>query len=427
MNYLTKAAVLLILCSITAFFLNREEQRGSFASANQTYIDWLIGNSKQKIQDPSVTYLRIDEETFKIFESEEERFGPVDFALLFDKLRNYQPKVTAVLPVLDFPEEDELLLSTLKNGALQMDTLLLGAILEKNPTGTPVSEGILELLGSIDSVKGDISRIPEFTSAKVLPELQLRITSQMAFTEIDLGDASSVGQNGLVVPLVARFKNTIVPSFLLQSVLLENDLSPADVVVELGKEVRLGDTIKIPIDQRGFMTVFTGLRERLPVHGADILLWNADSLADADIGAGLSDNEREALEKRVVLIGYNDEKAKRIPFKNGERLSHAELFSLAIATIQSGRYIHMVPTAAQWALIGGIFLTGLLLLRLYRKRAALGALALLVLFFITGMIQFQINQSWMPLTTPLGLIACVFLCCLILARGKKETTETEEA
>ena len=163
MNFLPKAAIFLILCGVSVFFLNLEEQRGTFASANRTYIDWLIGNSKQKIQEPSVTFLRIDEETFNIFESEGGKFGPVDFALMFDKLQEYSPKVTAVLPVLAFPDTDELLVSTVKNGAMKFETLLLGTVLEQNPTGKTVSDNMLTLLGQIDQVSGDVREIPEFT------------------------------------------------------------------------------------------------------------------------------------------------------------------------------------------------------------------------------------------------------------------------
>lgn len=425
LNYLTKATVFLILCSITVFFLHREEQRGSFAGANQTYIDWLIGNSKQKIREPSVTYLRINEDTFKIFESEG-RFGPVDFALLFDKLREYDPKVTAVVPVLSFPDTDELLVNTLKNGALKFDSLLLGCVFEQNPAGQPISDGVLSLLGSIESVTGDLSQIPEFTNAKSLPEVQLRITSKIAFTEIDLVDETTLGRDGLVVPLLARHKNTVVPGFLLQSVLMENGLTLADVKVELGHQIQIGEDITIPIDNHGFMTVFTGLRERLPVYGADILLWDSDAIVTgADIGAGLSIEERAALEKRVVLIGYDDEMAKRIPYKGGAKISHSELFSLAIATIQSGRYIRKVPALAQFGIWGAIALIGLIILRMYRRRAIVSSVLLLILFFIAGMIQFQINQSWTPLSIPLSLIACIALSGLVLCQSKPRPVEAD--
>ena len=41
------------------------------------------------------------------------------------------------------------------------------------------------------------------------------------------------------------------------------------------------------------------------------------------------------------------------------------------------------------------------------------------------MIQFQMNQSWMPLVIPMGLIACVFLCGLVLCQGKPKVVEEE--
>ena len=218
----------------------------------------------------------------------------------------------------------------------------------------------------------------------------------------------------------------MVPGFLLKAVILENDLSEADVVVELGREIRIGDKIKIPIDARGYLTVFSGLKERLPSFGADILLWDEESVATGSgIGAGLKAEERAALEKRVVLIGYDDEKARTIPFKGDEKISRAELFSLAVATIQSGRYIRKVASWMQYAVWAVIAVLGALVLRAKRGRAVMGSLVLLMAFFIAGMIQFQMNQSWMPLVIPMGLIACVFLCGLVLCQGKPKVVEEE--
>ena len=295
MNYLSKAIIFLVLCGATVFFLNREEDRGSFASVNRTYIDWLIGNSKKKIQEPSVTFLRIDEEALSIFESEAP-LGPVDFALLFSKLEIYDPKVTAVAPPLAWDDADELLLNTLKDGALKFDRLLLGAVLEQNPAGEPISEGVLALFPKITNIEGDVSKIPGFTGALSLPEVQLRITSHMGFTHIDLGEADSADEDFLTVPLLARKGDHVIPSFVLQTVLLEHEVDAKTIEVKLGKSIVVNDELSIPIDRAGNLAVFSGLRDRLPVHGADILIWNPEDEAVEAAAPGLKPEERQSLQ-----------------------------------------------------------------------------------------------------------------------------------
>ena len=67
MNYITRAILYLVLCGLVLSFLFREEGHGTFSNVNRYWIDWLIANSEQKIVEPSVTFLKIDEETFEMF------------------------------------------------------------------------------------------------------------------------------------------------------------------------------------------------------------------------------------------------------------------------------------------------------------------------------------------------------------------------
>jgi CHASE2 domain-containing sensor protein len=424
--FFSKAIIFLLLCGVGVFFLQREEDRGTFASVNQTYIDWLIGNSKQKIQEPSVTLLRIDEGALEAYECES-TFGPLEFAQLLNRLNDYMPKVAAIEPVLEWKEKEELLLNALRDTSLKCEKLLLGSVLELDPTGLPLSEAVLSLFPAITNVKGELTRIPEFTGARDLPELQLRITSNLGFTAIDLGEAVAAREDSLAVPLLARDGEKVVPGFVLQAVMLENGVAPESVEVDLGKEIRLGDTLSIPIDARGYLTVFAGLRERLPSYSASILIWKPDEvIGEGGNGQGMKPEERTALESRVVLIGYDNEPAKRIPLKKDVMISRAELFALAIATVQSGRYIRLLPETAQYGVWAVLVLAGLFLLRFRRQRAFAFGFLLLVLYFIGGMLLFQSSQTWMPVVIPLGLIGCLLLAALVLPNVAVAATPAAE-
>ncbi len=423
--FVSKAIIFLLLCGVGVFFLDREEERGTFASANQTYIDWLIGNSREKIQEPSVTFLRIDEGALEAYESGT-AFGPLEFAQLLHRLNEYKPKVAAIEPVLEWKEKEELLLNALRDTSLQCENLLLGSVLELDSTGAPLSDAVLSLFPAVAKVKGDPSRIPEFTGARDLPELQLRITSNLGFTAIDLGDAVTASEDSLAVPLLARHGGKVIPAFVLRAVMLENGIAPEDVEVELGASIRLGDALTIPVDARGYLTVFAGLRERLPTYSASILIWKPDEVVGEDgSGQGMKPEERSALESRVVLIGYDNEPAKRIPLKKGALISRAELFALAIATVQSGRYIRLLPDPVQYGVWVALVLAGLFILRFRRKRALGLGFLLLLLYFIAGMLLFQSARTWMPVVIPLGLLACLLVAALVLpsqaaAKGKDD-------
>jgi len=212
----------------------------------------------------------------------------------------------------------------------------------------------------------------------------------------------------------------IIPSFILQAVMMENGVSAESIEVEIGREIRVTEELAIPIDKAGKLVVFSGLREKIPRHSADILIWDSDEEASETSAVGLTKEERTALESRVVMIGFDDGKARRIPFRNDEAISEADVFATAMATIQSGRYIQRVRLVFQilvWAAIVGV---GLFVLRGHRSRAMLFAFLLLIGFFVGGMIQFQMSQTWMPVTIPLGLIACVVLGGILLCAPKDE-------
>src|SRR5690606_21404039 len=59
----------------------------------------------------------------------------------------------------------------------------------------------------------------------------------------------------------------------------------------------------------------------------------------------------DSLRENLVLIGFDRTADRRIATEKGETLSETSLVARAIATIQSGRYIHWWPDWARWAAI----------------------------------------------------------------------------
>ena len=120
----------------------------------------------------------------------------------------------------------------------------------------------------------------------------------------------------------------------------------------------------------------------------------------------------------MVVLGLNDEPSRVVPIGKGETISRAELFALAIATIQSGRYIEKLPPPVRWAVWGGIVLLGLWLIRFPRQRAFSLALLAVLIYFIANMLLFQSTPRWIPPGAPLALLAVVLLAALIFGKGK---------
>ena len=415
MSFTPKAILFLLICTAVTFFVQREEDGGAVDGVNRTYVDWLRGNSKQQLSSPSVTLLSIDEEQAPILQNWPPE--PLDFSIMLRRLQLCEPKVVAAEPALKWDDADEGQLEILRTAGLKFDPgqLLLGSVLQYNQAAPPLKPSTLSLLRPLpaENIEGEVDQLPEFTTVASLPDRRLTaIGAPVGFTEIDLGDEAPPG-SALSAPLLARAGNTVIPSFVLLATMLDLDASPADLHVRLGHEITIKGELSIPIDSRGSLKVFTDLRPSLPVSKASILVLDPSS-DGGGAGGQLGKEERMALESRIVVLGMNDENSRVIPLGGGAKISRAELFALAIATIQSGRYIDRVAPSVKWAICAFIVLLGLLLIRMPRKRGFGLALLAVILYFIGNMILFQSTPRWVPPAVPLALLACVLLATLTL-------------
>jgi hypothetical protein len=436
MPFFPKAVIYLIIAAAMAFFLNREDDRGTFAVVDREYISWLMANSNSEIQEPSVTFLQIDDPRARVFGGWP--LGPVDYSILIDNLGKNQPRVIAVEPVLGWVGGvDEVRMSSLRNVLLRMDPdfgngegakVLLGAELKMNPAGKPIGDGALSLFPEIEAVEGDRSRIPEFTQVGALPEVALMaISQQLGFTRIDLGEADAERRlDSLSVPMLARFEDRVVPSFIVWARVPAAGVGLDSVEVVLGDEIRIAGErgLEIPIDGAGRLNVFTGIRERIAKHNADILIL----MGGEDIRDQLTEEQKASLLSRIVILGTDDEAARTIPL-GAEMISRGELFAMAMATIQAERFIEKLPPPVKWGIWVTLAVIGLLLLRLPRRRRAVMVWGVwLILYFVSNLMLFQYTQQWTPLMVPLGIIVSALLVVLLLpATRRTEPAESMEA
>jgi hypothetical protein len=297
-------------------------------------------------------------------------------------------KHVAVDPVerQKLPQYEKMLADTL----LPCPKLLLGARLgwpDDPETIPPLEEAPI-----IRKVAGDLRPIPEWTVIEHAPNEEYRLLATLGFTNVP-------ERAGLVntVPLLLRYRGEIVPSFVLQAILLWQKLSADDVSAVLGSHVSLGDKLRIPITESGEMRVnFGALRTRIAF---DDLLLSAEQIEAKQ--KPLAPMER--IDTGIALLARTDEPARTLRLAMGRKGSEGELFSAAIATIQEQVFIGRVPIWFDFSLIGAVALLSLWIPRWKKSTVAAGALLALVMYTLGGLAYFASHRIWVPAVLPLGL------------------------
>ncbi len=94
---------------------------------NALYEDWLRGTSREKLNPPSITLLRIDDSDQGFWSWPP---SPLDYAQMLQRLKAYNPKVVATEPLLHWQNADTGLLEALRTACLQYNKgqILLSSI-----------------------------------------------------------------------------------------------------------------------------------------------------------------------------------------------------------------------------------------------------------------------------------------------------------
>jgi uncharacterized membrane protein len=420
-----RAIIFLLFCLTAAFFVNREEQRGTMAGLNASYEDWLRAAGGEELTPPSVTLLRIDDSETGFWNWPP---NPLDYAQLLQRLKFFQPKVVAMEVPLSWQGADQGLLDALRTACLQYGEgqILLNAILQFNSAAKKPEETTLSLLWPLPEIKGDIDKIPAFTNILSLPDPRLTsLGFPSGFTAIDLGEKTGP-ENVLSVPLLARVNQTVIPSFVLLATMLELGITAGEVEVQLGRTIRVGNKAVIPIDASGALVVSSATRAMPDIQNASILAHDPREEGSNRTG-GLDKPERDALKKRVILLGLDHKGSRTVATGSDKKISQAELFAMAIATIQSNSYSNQAARHTAWIFWALIMAAGLVTLRRHRRRAVGLSLLMVLLYFTISMIVFQSTQHWISPAVPITLLSCTFLSALLLTAPVKETQASNSA
>jgi hypothetical protein len=391
-----------LLVVLAGLFFLRESHERSVAAYDQAFADWLsLNGPRANHPEPApVTLIAINDSSVA---DHPWPWNPLPFSLFVQASLPFHPEVLAFDEILDWksaivdaserqklPQFEKILGDTL----LRCPKLLLAARLgwpDDPQVVPPLQEAPL-----VTKVVGDYRRIPEWTAIVHEPKEEYRLMGTMGFT-------AAFPEDGAIdsVPLLFRYQGEIVPSFVLQAVLLWDKLAPDDVSVVLGSHIALGDKQRIPIDETGAMRVDFGTPRGL-IGFDDLLLAAEQADAKQKTSAPV-----EQLKGAIALLARTDSASQTLPLAMGRKGSRGELYSAAIATIQRQTFLQRAPFWLDLALIGIAAVVSLWIPSWRKRPVAIGAFLALLVYAIAALALFSWKQIWAPIVLPFGLTVFV--------------------
>ena len=411
MNSRKKTILFIVSCVFSLFLVEREKNEKIVIDFKSSYVNWLLDTKKERKEPSSVTLLTLDDSEESVIQDWPP--SPLDYAVILNNLKQYDPKLIAIEPSLEFLGQEEGLIETLRTACLAFNqqSLLLSAVCQMDRSIDPTIEKGENFFDIIDSVNGDTTNIPEFTRINSLPNQRFAAMGlPIAFTRIDLADNNN--DEGIYkFPLIARIGDKIVPSFVLKAIMLDFNIKTDQIIINIGDNIKLGNRKTIPIDNRGHVQIYPALQEDLSIEKINLLTVPSDEL---------DGKYKLLLGNRIILIGnnQNSESIKNIPFRNNSRISNAEHMALAISTIQSGLFISEVSKNKEILIWSILILIGAMILKSHSLKAFSRVGLLIIIYLSFSMLLFQSNGQWASPIAPLALFIVMTIFSLVLSEKK---------
>jgi len=405
-----KRTIIFIVLSVLAIFLvNREKQKNSFLEFERQYVNWLIDTKKQKKETSSITLLALDNSEDSVLQDWPP--SPLDFAVILNNLRQYNPSLIAIEPSLSFSNSPDGLVETLRTTCLNFNkgSLLFSAVCQMDQSVDSTKDKGKKFFDVLKNINGNTNSIPEFTKTSSLPNQRFAAMGiPIAFTNIELTQKKPE-RNQYKFPLIAKVGDEIVPSFVLKAIMLETNTSPDQVIVNLGENIILTENKKIPIDAGGHVEIYPALQKELPKEKINLLTTPSNELGK---------KSKSALSNKIIFIGNNNNK-RNIAFRDNEFISNAEFMALAISTIQSGLFINELSQTNEFIIWIIIIILGILIINT-KSSKALSRIGLLIIIYLSfNMILFQSNGQWVSPIIPLTFFIIMTVISLVFGEKKE--------
>lgn len=183
------------------------------------------------------------------------------------------------------------------------------------------------------------------------------------------------------------------PSMDFQIVMDRLGVKPAEVSVELGREIRWGDKLRIPVDNDGRMliTYFGNYKKFRYISYADVLMEMVPA---------------EYFQDKIVIVGATAAglmDLRIVPFFNN--FPGPEIHANVIHTLLTGQFVRVVPWWLSLAVVVGFgLLTVLISLRFKPLVSGAVLLGLVAVYFVASILLLEKMLVWVELVRPLVVV-----------------------
>ena len=297
--------------------------------SEEFFLKWLLKNSELRTPSAPLTVVEIGADALMDRDAPRDdaeasphgggnTISPLEFALFLQSVLQFQPPVVAFENILRWRDRDKDQEQIFMDQAMRVPRLLLAAEL----TTTPDLDSPGPEIQGFSRVKGKRGELIEFTGIGRQPNEEIRLIGTAGFINLPNEVADEIH-----VPLLFRYRGEVIPSFALEAILLWLRATPTEISIELGSHISLPQGHKIPIRRDGTLLISPNAGKKARHITLNELLFAAQQ-RDAGQSAG---PEIEGLRDQIVLA--------RTP---ANPLSPPDVFTAAIATIQSGAYLRRI-------------------------------------------------------------------------------------
>jgi len=290
------------------------------AGTEETFISWLVANSNGEHAGAPVTLIEINDNCLV---DQPLPWSPLNYALFLDAATQFKARVAAIEPALAWDDQrltpEQMLQQPqyeryLHECVLRTPLLELGAVLgyPEDPDVLPAAQP----MPVFRNVTGAMDAVPDYMVVEAEPGEDIRLTAGLGFTNIPPKTEPTVEH----APMVFRYRGQVVPSFALEALMLWNGVTPGEVEVDLGTEIKLGKKLSIPINAAGAMR----LDWKQPVDRA--------GFDDLELAANQLDNKHAPiidpakLKDRLVVLARTDAASETLALPNGRLGSAGEVY-----------------------------------------------------------------------------------------------------
>jgi hypothetical protein len=318
--------------------------------------------------------------------------SPLEYALFLQAAMEFQPAVIALEPIVIWRDRDKDQEQVFLDQAMRVPKLLVAMQLgEKGPRDLSADD-----LPTFPQVSGPRADLPEFPGIAHRPDDDIRLISTTGFTNL-----SGKLSERIRVPMIFEYRGEIVPSFALEAIILWLRATPADVKIELGKQVDLPNGWEIPLGSDGTTAINPRAADKVRRLSLNQLILAAQERENHHAPT----IDLSKLKDEIVVLRIAD-----------DPLQPPKVFATAIATIQENAYVRRAPPACEWTMVGLAALASFFLWRISKGNLFLLAIALSAGYSLITLEFLDSHRLWLPFFLPLALL-WLLVAIRLLTRG----------